>query len=90
MNKIMVFCGENFHDANIALVRQINPFDLSKQNVVFVPSGAEDYAEKLVFDALNTPVFFGVKISTPMDIWQTCSKRPHSKITLQLALGALF
>ena len=64
MNKIMVFCGENFHDANVALVRQINPFDLSKQNVVFVPSGAEDYAEKLIFDALNTSVFFGIKIST--------------------------
>lgn len=85
MNKIMVFCGENFHDANIALVRQINPFDLSKQNVVFVPSGAEDYAEKLVFDALNTPVFFGVKISTiKRFLEQTVGKTPLSTLNQKL------
>ena len=64
MNKIIVFSGENFESANSAVIKQLNPFDLSKKNIVFVPSGAEDYAEKLIFDVHKTSVFFGVKITS--------------------------
>lgn len=87
MNKIIEVCGENFLDANLAVIKNLNPTDFAKKNIVFVPNGAEEYAEKLIFASLRTPVFFGTKICTISKfVEETLGQQPLSKFQQKIVL----
>lgn len=64
MNKIKCVLSDNLFDQANSIFKLINTQDLSKENIVFVPSGQEKWAENLLFETLKTKVLFNVKVQT--------------------------